>query len=604
MSRFLSGFRFVSSWRGLVASLLVLAAPALLAGGAGTVPLETAAVMAPLDIRTSAEMQAFETLLDQAKAAGVDSVSVDVWWGKVERNGDQIFDWTYYDSVFGKIRSRGLKIAPILSFHQCGGGPGDDCDIPVPSWLWTHFGGIGLGASDLKFESETGAVQPDAIVPWATAFPAVLDEYRELMQAFGAHFGGMASDLTEINVSLGPTGELRYPAYNKSDGWNFPDRGNLQAYNGLARSDFRAWALNRFGGLSGVALRWGFPLANPDAIRPPGGHLPPNSGRRAQSFFDDNDHVDTVYGRDFIDWYNQSLVQHGRRVLLAADEALSGALDTVPLAMKIPGVHWQMMPCSPRPRVAEVTAGLVQTTLNLTAAPQARPDAYGYKAILDMVSAVQGLAGRSVILHFTAAEMDNDPACGNGNSMADALVFWISEGAQDRGIAHKGENALACVDTPGDDRSWQGVRNVYSNAPYRGFTLLRLVNGGCNPWQTDKTAYQSFISDYRGGPTADLTVHLAEWQFCPLDQGCRYHLHAWNGLNGSFPLTYEGFVNGRHWWKGTVTGAPVQFSFTFNNSYSWEGGPGSFDRNYVRATNGNDIYLLGRVDTSVRAIRP
>ena len=574
-----------------------------LAAGAGKAPLETAAVMAPLEIRNSTELQAFETLLDQAKAIGVDTVSVDVWWGKVEKNGDQQFDWSYYDDVFGKIRSRGLKIVPIMSFHQCGGGPGDDCAIPVPGWVWTNFIGVGLNEQNLKFESETGKIQADAVAPWATATPAVLDEYREFMQAFASHFSSIAADIDEINVSLGPTGELRYPAYNAADGWHYPDRGNLQAYSGLARTQFRNWALNRFGGLSGVSQRWNIPLANPDAIRPPGGHLAPDSGRRAQSFFDDNDHVDTVYGRDFIDWYNNSLVEHGRRVLLAADQSLGGTMDKIPLGMKIPGVHWQMMACATRPRIAETTAGLVQTSLNLSPTPQARPDAYGYKRILEMVSEVRGLAGRDVILHFTAAEMDNDPACGDGNSMAEALVFWISEGAQDRGIRHKGENALACVDTPRDDRHWEAIRNVYSNAPYRGFTLLRLSNGGCNPWQTDKAAYEAFIKDYDVA-LPDLTVHLSEWQFCPQDQGCPYNLHAWNGLNGSFPLAYEGFINGRHWWTGKVSNAPNGFSFTFNNAYSWEGGSGQFDRNYKRSVHGNEIYLVGRGDTNVRNVRP
>jgi hypothetical protein len=70
--------------------------------------------------------------------------------------------------------------------------------------------------NDLKYESETGRIQDDAIAPWATATTAVLDEYREFMQAFSAHFAPVASSFVEINISLGPTGELRYPAYNGS----------------------------------------------------------------------------------------------------------------------------------------------------------------------------------------------------------------------------------------------------------------------------------------------------------------------------------------------------------------------------------------------------
>jgi hypothetical protein len=474
----------------LIAALSAVAIPAAPVWSAGSV--ETAAVMAPLEIRNPNEMKAFQDLLAEAKGIGVNAVSVDVWWGKVERNGDQQFDWTYYDQVFDKIRQAGLKIVPILSFHQCGGGPGDDCNIPLSNWLWSRFTAEGLTDSDLKYESETGRIQDDAVAPWATATPAVLDEFREFMQAFATHFAAIAADFVEINVSLGPTGELRYPAYNGADGWKYPDRGNFQAYSRLAQRNFRDWALASFGGLNGVAARWNIALANPNDIRVPGGGLPAGSGRRAQTFVDDNDHVDTVYGRDFIDWYNQSLVDHGRRVLLAAGSALDGTMKNIPLGMKLPGIHWQMMSCSPRPRIAEITAGLVRTSLDLSA----RTDAHGYKQIMDMIADVKQQVGRDVVLHFTAAEMDNDPACGEGNSMAEALVFWISEAAQDRNITHKSENALACVDAPNDDRTWDHIRNVFSNTPYKGFTLLRLTNAGCGPWRVDKAQYQRLIRDF------------------------------------------------------------------------------------------------------------
>ena len=45
---------------------------------AGQAPLETATVMAPLEIPRQISMARFEQLLDEAKQAGVDSVSVDV----------------------------------------------------------------------------------------------------------------------------------------------------------------------------------------------------------------------------------------------------------------------------------------------------------------------------------------------------------------------------------------------------------------------------------------------------------------------------------------------------------------------------------------------
>jgi hypothetical protein len=196
------------------------------------------------------------------------------------------------------------------------------------------------------------------------------------MRAFAQHYASRTQDFAEVNVSLGPTGELRYPSYNSDDCTGFPDRGNFQAYGRLARQDFREWALARFGGLAGVSARWGIGLASAQEIRVPDGDKQGGcpGPRRAQGFVDRRDYVQIQYGRDFVDWYNDALTRHGARLLLAANAALDGAMATVPLGMKIPGVHWQMA-CTPTPRIAEITAGLVQTTLNLQPVPEARADA-------------------------------------------------------------------------------------------------------------------------------------------------------------------------------------------------------------------------------------
>ena len=581
--------------------------------GSGNTAITTVCVMAPLTVPSSG-MAEFENVLTEAKAIGVTCVSVDVWWGLVEKNGDQNFDWSYYDNVFNRIKNKGLKIIPIISFHKCGGGPGDNCDIPLPGWLWNHFATAGLSDKDLKHESETGKVQDDAIVPWITEKPAVLAEFTEFMEEFESHFANMAGDFGEINISLGPTGELRYPSYSASDGWSYPERGHFQCYSDFAQEHFRNWALSKFGGLSGVSNRWGIPLGSSNDIRVPGGHLPDNSGKRAQTFVGDNDHNDTVYGRDFIDWYNESLVGHGKRLLLAANSAFNDSMGSISLGVKIPGIHWQMQ-CTPTPRIAEITAGLVQTTLNLQPIGAARAVAYGYKNIMDMIVDVKGSTGRDVILHFTAIEMDNDANCGIGTSMAEALVFWISHGAEDRGITLKGENALGCIgdvegDPPHDIRSWDKIRNAFDYGSYSGFTMLRLStvsdNFGCVAWNSgDKTRYQSFIKDYaQNNGTGTVIVHLAEWQFCPENQGCNYSIHTWDGMSGNFALSYEGLINGKHWWKGKIPNATDSFKFTFNNSNGWEGNIGQFDRTYSRSSHGNEIFALGRSNTAVYTSRP
>jgi hypothetical protein len=355
----------------------------------------------------------------------------------------------------------------------------------VPNWVWNL-------APDMKYRSEKGHVHDDAVAVWASKDPNVLAAFKHFGTTFGTHFQSMAQDFLEVNVSLGPTGELRYPAYD-SDEWTFPDRGVFQFYSDRAGDDFRQWALSKFGGLTGVNQRWGMQLATSNEIRVP---------QNPDQFVSSKDYLNTQYGRDLIDWYNGSLVEHGHRLLMAVHESLKSTVPSVPLGMKIPGVHWQMQNTA-TPRIAEITAGLVQTTRNLAATPQARSDAYGYAGIMDMIAQSKPATGRDIILHFTAAEMGNDgQSCNDGTSMAEALVFWISEGATDRGITHKAENALGCVDAGGVcGRSWQHITNVFKSSTYSGFTFLRLSadnDNGCVPWNAaDRQDYANFISAFK-----------------------------------------------------------------------------------------------------------
>ena len=83
-------------------------------------PIEVAA-MAPLVIADEAGWSAFAADLVAAKTAGVTTISVDVWWGDVERAGDEQFDWSWVDRASRTIRDRGrsrLGIGASLSLVQ------------------------------------------------------------------------------------------------------------------------------------------------------------------------------------------------------------------------------------------------------------------------------------------------------------------------------------------------------------------------------------------------------------------------------------------------------------------------------------------------------
>lgn len=551
---------------GLLALVLAVAVPSATPAGAATAtnnPAFTANVMAPLWVDSS-QMATFEAQIQSAKEYGADAVSVDVWWGKVETS-DQVFDWSYYDTLFSRIKARGLKIVPILSFHQCGGNVGDTCNFPLPGWIWGKYqgqtlNGVTLDANGLKHRSEQGNHSVETIQGWADGL--VSGEYGAFATAFKNRYGTTyANDLQEINVSLGPAGELRYPSYNSHDsGTGYPTRGALQAYSPLAVKSWQTAAVAKYGSLAGVNSAWGTSLTSTTQIQPPS-----NAG----FFFTSGDYRNITYGKDFIDWYNQSLVTHGKTMLDAVAGALGTSFAGVPLGYKIPGVHWAMTNPS-YPRAAEVAAGLVQTSIDMNAGATG----HGYTKVVSLATQVN--TTRQVILHFTCLEMSNEYSS-PAYSGAQDLVFWVAQHAQSKGVAIKGENALA--GGVATSAGWDNIVNAFDYAPYVGLTVLRVgdVASGLG-----MSRFASFIARYR----QQVTVHYAE----PASAS-GYTLHPWNGLTGDRPMTYEGYLNGRHWWTVTITPNPT-FSFCFVSSGGvWDGAnrwyPASSTHVYVLPSSTN-----------------
>lgn len=623
----------------------------------------SANVMAPLEV---SDWTQFSNQLATVEAYGVDAVTVDVWWGKVEAAGDNQFNWSYYDQIFQVITSRGLDIVPIFSFHQCGGNVGDTCNIPLPSWLWSKYqgathNGVTLDINGLKHRSEQGNFSNETVQGWAT--PLVLNEYQAFTQAFVARYGTTyATRMQEINVSLGPAGELRYPSYNSHDsGTGYPTRGALQAYSPLAIKSFQQWALAKYGTIAGINAAWGSSVTSISQVQPPS-----NAG----FFFSSGDYRTTQYGKDLIDWYNKSLVDHGELMLDTVLAALGSSFPGAEIGYKIPGVHWSMT--GPTPRAAEVTAGLIQTSVDMYAVNTGR----GYANIVGLANRVAD-SGRGVILHFTCLEF-NDENFAPQYSQAKTLVGWVGAEAGRQGVKIKGENALAGGIT--SNNGWDNVNQAFDTYPYLGMTVLRVgevasgtgatryaqfiqkyrpagsswnslyVRGTHNNWglgtpmtksgdvwtatnvSFGTASNQRFKFDVRGDwslnyggtglsgtavqnggdiavtpgttytitfnevtkaytatPTGSqppqsqgVTVHFAEWQ-----SAASYSIHTWNGISGTFPMTYEGFINGRHWWKVTLSTAPSSFGFTFTNSNGNWNAP---DRQY--ANQASTIYVL------------
>lgn len=382
-----------------------------------------ASVMAPLTKIT--DWNAFKNQLITLKNNGVYALTTDVWWGDVEAAGDNQFDWSYYTTYANVVSQSGLKWVPILSTHTCGGNPGDDCNIPIPSWLWSKG-----TADEMKYKSETGYVNNEAISPF---WSGIGQQYNELFASFAANFTSYKSIIPKIYLSAGPSGELRYPSYYNSAGWSYPTRGKFQVYTDTAKNAFRNAMITKYGSLNGVNQAWNLSLTNTSQINPPSD---------GDTFYSTGGYNST-YGKDFLTWY-QSVLENHLGVIAAAAHTNFDPVFGVRIGAKISGLHWQYNNPS-APHSAENTAGY-----------------YNYTTL------IQKFKDNNLDLTFTALEM-NDDGSAPAYSKPSTLVDNVSFIANNLGVRLNGENALPTG-------NFQKIEEKIMSWGYNGFTLLRLAN--------------------------------------------------------------------------------------------------------------------------------
>ncbi|KAK1314113.1 Beta-amylase 7 [Acorus calamus] len=274
---------------------------------AGT-PYVPVYVMLPLGvINMKCELVDPDGLLKQLgvlKSINVDGVMVDCWWGIVEAHAPQKYNWNGYKRLFQIVRELKLK----------------------------------------------------------------LQVYFDYMRNFRVEFDEFFEDgtISEIEVGLGPCGELRYPSYPVKHGWRYPGIGEFQCYDQYLLNSLRKAAEVR-----GHSL-WGRGPENAGSY---------NSQPHETGFFCDGGDYDSYYGRFFLGWYSQSLVDHADRVLSLAKLAFEGTS----IAAKVSGIHWWYKTAS---HAAELTAGFYN--------PCNRD---GYSSIAAM------LKKHSAALNFTCVEL-------------------------------------------------------------------------------------------------------------------------------------------------------------------------------------------------------
>lgn len=402
----------------------------------------------------------FEQQLRSAKANGVESVSTDIWWGLVEAQKGA-YEWRYYEKMADIISRVGLRWNPILSFHQLGGNVGDSGFIPLPEWVWAqgYYQTKSADTTKLMFKSENGNLSKEYVSFWATDI--MKPRYEWFMVAFQANFFKYASIINEINISMGPAGELRYPSYNMHDGPSagYPHRGALQAYSDLAVDSFRETMKMKYQTLQNLNNSWGSQLSSFEQI------YPPNQQELKNSFFETNQHF-SAYGKDFFDWYSGSLSEHARKMISIAKSVFKSneaAFVSAKIGLKIPGVHWR----AGGDRLAELNAGMIKTSYG---------DWYSDKADFgywDLLKSLSGIS-QNLVIHFTATELPDRAYEGalKVDSLAETLVRKIGVASSKYQFELKGENALSW--SLYDPASFSRMSRAMTEYGYSGMTLLRI----------------------------------------------------------------------------------------------------------------------------------
>ncbi|CAL9225757.1 unnamed protein product [Arabidopsis halleri] len=401
-------------------------------------------VMLPLDTVTMSghlnKPRAMNASLMALKGAGVEGVMVDAWWGLVEKDGPMNYNWEGYAELIQMVQKHGLKLQVVMSFHQCGGNVGDSCSIPLPPWVLEEIS----KNPDLVYTDKSGRRNAEYISLGCDSVPVLrgrtpIQVYSDFMRSFRERFEGyIGGVIAEIQVGMGPCGELRYPSYPESNGtWRFPGIGEFQCYDKYMKSSLQAYAE------SIGKTNWG--TSGPhDAGEYK--NLPEDT-----EFFRRDGTWNSEYGKFFMEWYSGKLLEHGEQLLSSAKGIFQGS--GAKLSGKVAGIHWHY---NTRSHAAELTAGYYNTRNH-----------DGYLPIAKMFNK------HGVVLNFTCMEMKDGEQPEHANCSPEGLVKQVQNATRQAGTDLAGENALERYDSSAFGQVVATNRSDSGNG-LTAFTYLRM----------------------------------------------------------------------------------------------------------------------------------
>ncbi|XP_027081320.2 beta-amylase 3, chloroplastic [Coffea arabica] len=401
-------------------------------------------VMLPLDTVSVggnlSKPRAMNASLMALKSAGVEGVMVDAWWGLVEKDGPLKYNWEGYAELVNMVQNHGLKLQVVVSFHQCGGNVGDSCSIPLPPWVLEEMS----KNPNLVYTDRSGRRNPEYISLGCDSLPLLrgrtpIQVYSDYMMSFRDRFKDYLGEvIMEIQVGMGPCGELRYPSYPESNGtWRFPAIGEFQCYDKYMKSSLEASA-------EAIGKKDWSNGGPHDA-----GHY--NQFPEDTGFFRRDGTWNSEYGHFFLEWYSTKLLEHGDRILAAAEGIFRGT--GAKLSGKVAGIHWHY---KTRSHAAELTAGYYNTRHR-----------DGYLPIANM------MGKHGVVFNFTCMEMKDEQQPEYANCSPEGLVRQIKMATRTAGIELAGENALERHDAGAYAQVLATSRSDAGNG-LSAFTYLRM----------------------------------------------------------------------------------------------------------------------------------
>ncbi|GJX64527.1 beta-amylase 1, chloroplastic [Tanacetum coccineum] len=402
-------------------------------------------VMMPLDSVTMSNgvnrRKAMSASLKALKSAGVEGIMMDVWWGLVERENPGEYNWGGYAELLEMAKKNGLKVQAVMSFHQCGGNVGDSCTIPLPKWVLEEIN----NDPDLAYTDQWGRRNNEYLSLGCDTIPCLkgrtpIQCYSDYMRSFRDKFSHLLGDtIVEIQVGMGPAGELRYPSYPEKDGvWRFPGIGAFQCYDKYMLSSLRA-AAESYG-------------------KPEWGSTGPTDAGEYNNWPEDTNFFkkecggwNSEYGDFFLSWYSQMLLDHGERILSSATSIFENR--GVKISVKVAGIHWHY---GTRSHAPELTAGYYNTRFR-----------DGYLPIARM------LGRHGAVFNFTCIEMRDHEQPQDAQCAPEKLVQQVTAATQEAQVALAGENALPRYDDYAHEQILKAA-SLSDNDEMCAFTYLRM----------------------------------------------------------------------------------------------------------------------------------